>query len=117
MLSCKRLKGVHSYEVLAKELETINWVFGIENKIVNTTTDYRSNVERRLKLLKKNALMKRDQVVSAVLLMKTRYNQYDCYPFLKDIMTRKVLEYSCQNICVVHHTFLILWRLLMLARL
>ena len=32
-------------------------------------------------------------------------------------MIRKVLECSCQNICVVHHTLLILWRLLMLARL
>ena len=29
MLSCKRLKGEHSCEVLAKELETINWVFEI----------------------------------------------------------------------------------------
>ena len=27
----------------AKELKTINWVFGIENKIVNTTIDNCSN--------------------------------------------------------------------------
>ena len=29
--------------MLAKELEILNWVFGIENKIVNTTTDNGSN--------------------------------------------------------------------------
>ena len=29
--------------MLAKELETINWVFEIENKILNTTTDNGSN--------------------------------------------------------------------------
>ena len=39
MLSCKRLKVAHSNKMLAKELETRNWVFGIENKIVNSTTD------------------------------------------------------------------------------
>ena len=43
MLSCKLLKGAHTDEVLAKELKTINRVFGIENKIVNTTTDSGTN--------------------------------------------------------------------------
>ena len=43
MLSCKHLKGTHTYEVLAKELETINWDLGIENKIVHITTDHGSN--------------------------------------------------------------------------
>ena len=43
MLSCKRLKETHTYEVLAKELEAINWDFGIENKIVHATTDNGSN--------------------------------------------------------------------------
>ena len=61
-------------------------------------------LERRLKLLNKKALIKRDQVVPAVMLMKTRYNQYDCNRFFKEIMMKKVLEYSCQNIGVVHLT-------------
>ena len=43
MLSCKRLKGTHTYEVLAKELEKINWDSGIENKIVHTTDNNGSN--------------------------------------------------------------------------
>ena len=106
--------------MLAKELETINWVFVIENKIVNTTTNNCFNFVRPLNIheetatnVEEKALMKKDQVVPAVIMIKTRYN---CYPFLKEIMMKKGLEYSCQNICVVHHTFLILWRLLMLAR-
>ena len=61
-------------------------------------------LERRLKLLNKKALIKRDQVVPAAMLMKTRYNQYDCNRFFKKIMMKKVLEYSCQNIRVVHLT-------------
>ena len=32
-------------------------------------------IERWLKLLKKKALMKRDEVVPAVMIMKTRYSQ------------------------------------------
>ena len=43
VLSCKHLKRTPTYEVLAKELETINWVFGIKNKNVNTTADKCSN--------------------------------------------------------------------------
>ena len=46
MLSCKLSKGAHISVLLlnvcnklTKELETINWEFGIESKIVNTTTD------------------------------------------------------------------------------
>ena len=39
MLSCQLSKGAHSYGVLGKELEMMNWVFEIENKIVNTNTD------------------------------------------------------------------------------
>ena len=58
-------------------------------------------MERLQKLLKKKALIKRDQVVLAVIMMKTRCNQYNYYPFLKEIMMRKVFEYTCQNICVV----------------
>ena len=43
MLSCKRLKEAHTNKVLAKKLKTLNWVFGIENKIVNTNSDCGSN--------------------------------------------------------------------------
>ena len=39
ILSCKRLKEAHTHEVLAKKLETVNWVFGIEIKVVNTITE------------------------------------------------------------------------------
>ena len=44
MLSCKHLKGTHTYKVSAKELKTIGWVFGIENKIVSKSTDNGSNL-------------------------------------------------------------------------
>ena len=50
MLSCKRLKGARTNEVLAKDLETINWVFGIETKIVNTTADSGANFVRTFKV-------------------------------------------------------------------
>ena len=69
MLSCKRLKRTHIYKVLAKELETIHWVFGIE--MAPTYLRHLMFNERRLKLLKKKALMKRDQVVPVVMLIKT----------------------------------------------
>ena len=67
MLSCKPLKGAQAYEVLAKELETMIWVFEIENKIVNTLLimaptllRYLMLVKRQLKLLKKKPLMKKN---------------------------------------------------------
>ena len=43
MLSCKRVKEAHTYHVLAKEVKAINWDYGIETKIVSTTTDNGSN--------------------------------------------------------------------------
>ena len=55
MLSCKHLKGTHTYEVLAKELETINWDFGIENKIVHITTDHGSNFVKAFNVYEKIA--------------------------------------------------------------
>ena len=39
MLSCKRVKGAHTYHVLAKEIEAINWDYGIETKIVSITNN------------------------------------------------------------------------------
>ena len=35
--------------------------------------------------------MKRYKVVTAVIMKKTRYSQYNCYRFLKKIMIKKVL--------------------------
>lgn len=42
-LSCRRLKGSHTYEVLAEALEGIHSEYGIIDKIVKTTTDNGSN--------------------------------------------------------------------------
>ena len=49
------LKGMHTYEVLAKELEIRNWDFGIANKTVHTTIDNGSNFVKACNVYKDTA--------------------------------------------------------------
>ena len=42
-LSCERLQGSHTYDVLAGALSSIHIKFGISKKVVSTTTDNASN--------------------------------------------------------------------------
>ena len=42
-LACKQLKGAHTFDVLGSSLNEIHSEFGIQNKIIRTTTDNGSN--------------------------------------------------------------------------
>ena len=42
-LACRRLKGKHTYDVIAKQIEVVHVEFGIETKVCSTTTDNASN--------------------------------------------------------------------------
>ncbi len=42
-LACKRLKGSHTFDVIAESLESIHSTYQIQNKIIKTTTDNGSN--------------------------------------------------------------------------
>ena len=43
VLAYRRLKGRHTYYVLAKEINGVHWDFQIEEKVIMTTTDIGSN--------------------------------------------------------------------------
>lgn len=42
-LTCKRIKGSHTYDVLAREMHEVLVKFGIQNKMSGITTDNSSN--------------------------------------------------------------------------
>ena len=43
VLACRRVKGIHSFDVIAKEINDIHWQFQLESKVMRTTTDNGSN--------------------------------------------------------------------------
>lgn len=43
VLACRRLLGRHTFDILAKTMETVHMEFRIENKVKKTTTDNGSN--------------------------------------------------------------------------
>jgi len=49
VLGSRWIKGCHSFDVVAKEIEGIHWDFQIENKVLRTTTDNGSNVVKAFK--------------------------------------------------------------------
>jgi len=49
VLACCRVTGVHSFDVIAKEIHEIHWEFQVENMVVRTTTDNGSNFVKAFK--------------------------------------------------------------------
>ena len=49
VLKCMRLIGSHTYDVLAKALDAVHCDFGIEEKVIKTTTDNGSNFVKAFK--------------------------------------------------------------------
>lgn len=43
VLACRRIIGRHTYDVLARTIETVHMDFRIEDKVATTTTDNGSN--------------------------------------------------------------------------
>ena len=109
--------------MLAKELKTKNWVFGIEKKIVNTTTYNVSHFVKAFNVygetaetVENESSNKERSSCSGGNVDEDTIQPVQLLLILGRNNVRKVL-YSCQSMCVVNHTLLILWLLLMLARL
>jgi len=49
VLACKRLRGSHTYDVLAKNMDNVFWDFNIESKLECNTTDNGSNFVKAFK--------------------------------------------------------------------
>ena len=50
-LACRRLKGKHKYDVIAKQIEALHDEFGIETKVCSTTIDNASNFVKAFDVL------------------------------------------------------------------
>ena len=51
LISCKRVKGSHTYEVVASTMDSVHKQFAIQNKIAATTTDNGSNFVKALRFV------------------------------------------------------------------
>lgn len=55
-LACKRLRGRHTFDVIAAELEQIHSSYGLLNKVVATVTDNASNFIKAFKHIRLSLL-------------------------------------------------------------
>ncbi len=98
-IACKRVRGKHTYDVIASEIDQVHSAFGLSHKVTACVTDNGSNFVKALECL--NNILMMGLTLTCHLMMRRRRSLSLMLP--KHSPQDQMRHFHCRLICAVHH--------------